>query len=73
VALQAALNPTGDAQPRVEVAEQLADRRVQLAQRQEVPIAQPRQDEPLDDQHRPLRLGLCHGSRRKRFGRTAVP
>ena len=45
-------------QPGVQIAEQLADRLVQLAQREEPAVTQPGQDEPLDDQHRDLDLGL---------------
>ncbi len=45
-------------QPGVQVAQHLPDRLVQLAERQEAAVAQPRQDEPLDDQHRDLDLRL---------------
>ena len=45
-------------QPGVEFIDQLADRHVQLGQREEAPVAQPRQDQALDDQHGDLDLGL---------------
>lgn len=48
-------------QPGIELIEQLADRLVQLLQREELPVAQARQDEPLDNQHAVLDLGLPSG------------
>jgi hypothetical protein len=42
----------------VEFVDQSADGDVQLGEREEADIAQPRQNPPLDDQHRRFDLGL---------------
>jgi hypothetical protein len=45
-------------EPCIELVDQHADGRVQLDQREETPVAQPRQNPALDDENRRLDLGL---------------
>ena len=46
----------------IEFIDQRADRRVQLGEREEAPVAQPRQDPALDDQHRRPRPWPCRAA-----------
>ena len=47
--------------PLVQVGNQVLDRRVELGQAEEAPVAQPRQDPPLHQQNGALDLGLVAG------------
>ena len=56
----------------VEFIDQRADRDVQLCEREEAPVTQPRQNPPFDDQHRTSTLALSRGLR-GRVGMMVVP
>ena len=55
------------------VGDAVTDRRVQLGQREEAPVAQLRQHEALDDLDRDLDLGLVARLDRTRVGSTTQP